>query len=612
MIFRILHKYLAVVVFAQLSIWLATGFLLGRAGYSEPLQRHSEEPRKNHDNWQQLLSVNAVLSRLPNALSIELINLLGSPTYKLMTQYDRHIDKRHYELIDAVSGEKLRLKADDVRRLVTNQFRLSSPIRDVSLVHPPIEHLPKESQASWQVVLSDEPATRIYIRASSGDLAAVVDKNSEWINLLMMLHFMDYKNKGSFNHWWIKALALITLLLSITGIWWLISLVKSKQIWVGWSTSNKQLTVLDFQGRRHELSAMNSRSLLSTLQQYAFPIESVCGGGGTCGQCAVQLSDSAPVSVAERYRLPPEKLAKGLRLACQQNSNINCDVQLVARSKTNTLSLELISNTFLTPFTKELRFIYKGNNSMKFGPGSYLRFSIKAGESIGFPQDLPRRFQPFWPPVKTTYFTHSYAVRHYSIANRNDGSGILVFNVKMQPAPSLQHMPGIGSHALGNLKVGKRIDAEGPLGGFDLPMDLHDKEIVLIGGGSGIAPLKALVDELLFGRQEKIDITLFYGAKHPAELANHCWFKAVETKYTNLSYCPIVSSQSSIWFGQTGHVQQLLTPFLTAHRSPKRCLFFLCGPPGMMSDVAHLLSRHSINEDAIIIDSFSPSTFTLV
>jgi NAD(P)H-flavin reductase len=187
---------------------------------------------------------------------------------------------------------------------------------------------------------------------------------------------------------------------------------------------------------------------------------------------------------------------------------------------------------------------------------------------------------------------------------------VLTFNVKMQPASVLTQNPGIGSYVLGNLQAGAHIEAAGPAGGFDLPCDLSSREIVLVGGGSGIAPLKALVDELIFGEQTKAPITLFYGAKHPVELANHCWLKALETQHTNLTYCPIVSNRTSIWYGKTGHVQAPLNTFLANHRSLNRCLFFLCGPPAMMTDVTKLLLHYAIDESAIQIDSFSPPSIT--
>ena len=180
----------------------------------------------------------------------------------------------------------------------------------------------------------------------------------------------------------------------------------------------------------------------------------------------------------------------------------------------------------------------------------------------------------------------------------------------MQPAQSNNQRPGIGSFHLGNLNVGTVIDIATPQGGFNIPEDLGAREIVLIGGGSGIAPLKALIDELIFGLNSTLPITLFYGAKHPAELANHCWLKAVETQHSNFTYQPIVSNASSIWCGPVGRVQIPLTAFLSTHRGLHRCLFFLCGPPAMMNDVTQLLLRYSVNENAIQIDSFSPFTTT--
>lgn len=109
---------------------------------------------------------------------------------------------------------------------------------------------------------------------------------------------------------------------------------------------------------------------------------------------------------------------------------------------------------------------------------------------------------------------------------------------------------------------------------FHCHMIFIKKEFVLIGGGSGIAPLKSMIDELLFGLQVTQSVVLFYGARHPIDLANHNWFKDIETTLTNFSYCPVVSRASNIWFGATGHVQLPLRSFLEAHHAKDQCLFF--------------------------------------
>ena len=610
MFWRIIHKYLALIVFSQLMVWLATGFLLGQAEHSKPLSRIASDAIAGSVLTPNLISVENVLIRSPNALSIELLSLLGNPTYKVMTHYARHAHEREYELIDAIKGNKIELTANDIRDLVNNQFRLTSPIQDLRRVDPPIEHLPKEQQSVWHVRLSDRETTHIYVRASTGEIAGVVDSNREWTNLLMLLHFMDYQNTGSFNHWWIKFLALLTLLLSISGILWLVSLVKNKQVFIGWWYRKQDIVVLDQQGYLQNVVAKDNESLLDCLQHNALSIESVCGGGGTCGQCIVRLDPTAAISVAERYRLSQDRLLSGYRLACQQNTDLKGNVQLVESPNPKTVSCELLSNTFITPFIKELRFKYQGSVPLDFKPGSFVQFTIKEGQSLAFPKDLPRRYRPYWPRFESATFSHPNTVRHYSVANRNDGSGVLTFNIKMQPAQSNNQRPGIGSFHLGNLSIGTVVDIVAPRGGFNLPDDLGVREIVLVGGGSGIAPLKALIDELIFGLHSTLPITLFYGAKHPVELANHCWLKAVETQHSNFSYQPIVSNASSVWYGQVGRVQTPLNAFVSAHRSLHRCLFFLCGPPAMMNDVTQLLLRYSVNENAIQIDSFSPFTTT--
>jgi Na+-transporting NADH:ubiquinone oxidoreductase subunit NqrF len=101
---------------------------------------------------------------------------------------------------------------------------------------------------------------------------------------------------------------------------------------------------------------------------------------------------------------------------------------------------------------------------------------------------------------------------------------------------------------------------------------------------------------------------LFYGARHPIDLANHNWFKDIETTFTNFTYCPVVSRPSNIWFGATGHVQLPLRSFLEAHHAKNQCLFFLCGPSAMMKEVKDMLIDYSIDPNAITVEAFASST----
>ena len=605
---RFLHKYLALIVAVQLLIWLSTGLLLGQMHSAPTIEKRVENGVDLSENDEELMTIKQLLALSPNAISIELVNLLGKSVYRVMTEYSKHEQEKTYELYDAVTGEQFNLNEVDIRRLVTSKFQFTSPITNVSLVQPPFSELPKEKSPLWKVAVFDEFSTHIYLRASSGDIVAALNENSEWTSLLMMLHFMDYQNAGSFNHWWIKLFALLTLVMSITGVTWLLQIMMTKPAVPGTQRTKKWLTVIDDKEAEHRIEGRVTDNLLSILQRNKISIESQCGGSGTCGRCRVVIKPTDPVLTADRYQLSKDQLKAGYRLACQRVVGQTSIVRVDTNTLLQTISAELVNNEFLTPFIKELKFKYHSPETFVFRPGCYFKFSISKGKTRGCPPDLPRRFRRFWPYSESSSFFHPSVTRYYSVANRCEGAGYLTFNIKMQPAPSSMLKPGIGSHVLGNLGIGSVLEIEGPYGGFSLPHDFHKKEFVLIGGGSGIAPLKSMIDELLFGLQVTQSVVLFYGARHPIDLANHNWFKDIETTLTNFSYCPVVSRASNIWFGATGHVQLPLRSFLEAHHAKSQCLFFLCGPSAMMNEVKDMLIDYSIDPNAITVEAFASST----
>lgn len=352
------HKWLSIVVFAQLFIWLGSGFLLGKvdmtkAAGRDTLVRNSptsvasfyEGPDNDSGPVNKpFVSVKSLLERYPMTSEIELSRLFNQVIYKLKINAGRHdYQASHYKLVNAISGELINLSTEELaptdKNLIYQVARFSykdgfleSPYTDnpnpplhqpervsaISLLYPPIEDLPRERNAVWQVNVDDLSQTSIYIRAQTGDVIAHVNNETRWRDLLLMLHFMDYAEEGSFNNWFIKIFAVMTLLLSGTGAWSLYRLFSDGRIKITWFDRNQTLLVhSDELAKAVTLSASANSSILDALTASNIDIKSICGGGGVCGTCKFKGEPDLLITAADNERLTPDELALGYRLACQ-------------------------------------------------------------------------------------------------------------------------------------------------------------------------------------------------------------------------------------------------------------------------------------------------------
>jgi ferredoxin len=358
MMFKRVHKWLSIVVFTQLFIWLGSGFLLGKVDMTKAAGRNTlvrsnpisvasfyENTDDNSDALQKpFISVKTLLESYPMTSEIEFGRLFHQVIYKLKINAGQHdYQASHYKLVNAISGELIDLSAEELapadKKLIyqiasfsykdsafgsshTQNPNLSADQSEkmsvASLLYPPIEDLPRERNAVWQINVDDVSQTSIYIRAQTGNVIAHVNNETRWRDLLLMLHFMDYAQEGSFNNGYIKVFAVMTLLLSGTGVWGLYRSFSDGHIKISWFDHNKTLLVhSDEFPKAVTLSASANSSILDVLSASNIHIKSICGGGGVCGTCKFKGEAELLITAADRERLTPDELRLGYRLACQ-------------------------------------------------------------------------------------------------------------------------------------------------------------------------------------------------------------------------------------------------------------------------------------------------------
>lgn len=232
---RFLHRWLSLLVFAQLIIWLGTGLYFNLMDHSKA-GGNQHRARVVHNITQfdanELFQIADVLKNQPKAIAIELVERLDKPMYLItLNQGLYHHFKRQQQLIDGYNGETI-----DINQAMAEQIALrsvkpdsQSTIASSQTLAAPLAELPKQQNSAWQINLANSVQTSIYVDSQSGVIIGHVDNDKRLADLMYTLHFMDYNNVGHFNHWWLQVLALFTLMFALTGVYWLAHLLKHKQ-----------------------------------------------------------------------------------------------------------------------------------------------------------------------------------------------------------------------------------------------------------------------------------------------------------------------------------------------------------------------------------------------
>lgn len=326
LIVKKLHKWLSLLVGLQLMIWLITGLYFN-------LMDHSKATGNTHRINTAVTAKLAEFTLFPinklTALPLVEMNIVwieNQPFYLLHETKKAHqYQQQNWLLYDAVTGQPFTLSQERVLEIAKRSYKGIFEVASIDLLSPPIAELPKQENNVWQISILDAANTTIYVNAVSGNVIAHINDDRRLRDFMFKLHFMDYANTGSFNHMLIIIFALLTVILSFTGLVWLIQLIKSGSYNIGLFSKYKMLEVVQLdteESVQHRL--LNNRNLLDSLAGIGIELPSNCGGAGSCGCCKFIAEKNTPLSVAEQKNLTAHEKSDGVRLACQQQvKNLN-------------------------------------------------------------------------------------------------------------------------------------------------------------------------------------------------------------------------------------------------------------------------------------------------
>lgn len=358
--------------------------------------------------------------------------------------------------------------------------------------------------------------------------------------------------------------------------------------------------------------AKAGRKLLDILNDAGIAVPAACGGKGTCGQCRVIVTEGAGNALAtEAAKLTRHDIAAGFRLACQVTARADLSIEvgediLGAES----WSCTVISSRTLSPLIREVVLQLPDGMALDFNAGAFVQVTAPPHETRFSDFDIAPEHGEFWSRFNLRAMTSRSDVavsRAYSIANRPQDKGRIVLLIRLAlPPPTVRRAPpGIVSSYLFGLKSGDVVGVAGPYGEF--AAQETGRDMVFIGGGVGLAPLRAIIFDQLETLQTAREISFWYGARSLIDLFYQNEFDALQARHANFSWTPALSDpvEGDNWTGTTGFIHDVvLKQHLADHPAPEDCEYYLCGPPLMIKAVRSMLDEIGVDPESIFFDDF--------
>lgn len=365
-----------------------------------------------------------------------------------------------------------------------------------------------------------------------------------------------------------------------------------------------------------ELTVSVGQKLLTALADHGVFLPSACGGRGTCGQCRVTIDQGGgPLLPTERALVTPKQAAEGERLACQlpikEPLHISVPAQILGIER---LSCTVRSNRNVATFIKELVLELPPGRSFDFRSGSYIQVECPPYQARFRDFEIDEVFHPEWDRLNLWGYEargNKPEIRAYSLANYPGEDDTLMLNVRIAtPPPGAPRTvpPGIVSSYLFSLRAGDTLAVTGPYGEFFIRTS--DKEMVFIGGGAGMAPMRSHILDQLCRLNSQRKMSFWYGARSLKELFYGALFDRLAAKFENFEWHVALSDPlpEDHWQGHTGFIHQVVyEQLLEHHPAPESCEFYLCGPPLMNHAVVNMLQDLGVEDENIALDDFGSS-----
>ncbi|MCU7996419.1 NADH:ubiquinone reductase (Na(+)-transporting) subunit F [Shewanella glacialipiscicola] len=350
--------------------------------------------------------------------------------------------------------------------------------------------------------------------------------------------------------------------------------------------------------------------LLGALASQSIFIPSACGGGGTCGQCRVTIkSGGGDILPTEMGHITKKEAKEGCRLACQvsvkTDMELEIDEEIFGVKK---WPCKVISNDNKATFIKELLLELPEGEDVRFKAGGYIQIEAPAHVVKYADFDIPTKYRGDWDKYglfDIVSTVNEEVLRAYSMANYPDEKGRIMLNVRIATPPSANVPPGKMSSYIFSLKAGDTVIISGPFGEFFVKET--DAEMVFIGGGAGMAPMRSHIFDQLKSKKTTRKMSFWYGARSTREVFYQADFDALAAENENFVWHVALSEPlpEDNWTGYTGFIHNVIYEnYLKNHKAPEDCEYYMCGPPIMNSSVIKMLESLGVEPENILLDDF--------
>ncbi len=368
---------------------------------------------------------------------------------------------------------------------------------------------------------------------------------------------------------------------------------------------------------KKEIETKPGDTLLTTLSNHDVYLPSACGGGGTCAMCKCQvLEGGGSILPTETGFFTRKEQKENWRLGCQvkvrDDMKIQVPEEILGIKK---FSGTVVSNKNVSTFIKELVIEVPESEEIDFKPGGYIQLDVPQYDISFQDFNIPEEYRDEWDHFNLWDIRHKNTeevFRAYSMANYPAEGQKIMLNIRIATPPwdknknaFMKVPPGICSTYTFSLKKGDEVTLSGPYGDF-LIKDT-DREMVYIGGGAGMAPLRSHIFHLFKTLETDRKISYWYGARSKKEIFYEKEFRELEEKFPNFTFTIALSEpkEEDEWKGDTGFIHQvLLDKYLSKLEEPEEIEYYLCGPPMMNDATLSMLDNLGVPKEMIAFDDF--------
>jgi Na(+)-translocating NADH:ubiquinone oxidoreductase F subunit len=600
---RRLHRWFGLVIALQFVIWMGSGLMMSLIDH-ERVQGEHHRTKHEHaaKSWpaDAASPAQALAAAKRPAQRLDTVWLLDQPAWRFA------FDDTEW-LLDARTLEPLAVDAALALAIAKADYTGNGAAGTPQRLEQATLEVREHKGPIWRIDFADADATTLYVSAHDGEI--LERRNDTWrlFDIFWMLHIMDYTGRQNFNNPLVILLAVGGLWIALSGVWLMVTSFRAREFVPARWRARRPLTVLDTAGTElRSIESHDGDTVYVAMARHGLHLPSNCGGGQSCGLCEVRVCGTAPAPTAsDRDHLGDSRVRAGHRLACNLAIEDAPRIEVAAGANLWTECTATVERVVaVTPFLREIVLAPATPPGPDFQPGAYLQVHVPTyafgREAIAHPDEHRSDWSALDLPA--TLANKDAVRRSYSLALPITASeGRLTLLARFSPGrQDKKKIPsGKGSTYLYALKPGDTVRYSGPFGDFALKDGAREK--VFIGGGAGMAPLRAMIRARLdAGATERIHY--WYGARSLREAPYVEEMAALAQRHANFSWHLVLSDEPGALTGMVHEAAH--ANLLAGHGDLAACEFYLCGPPAMLAATRKLLTQLGIAPDRVAFDDF--------